>query len=214
MKLKRKKKPSMVQKISNMKFRSAPADVIGVPEDIGAKKSRSASGKKAKRKGSRFELQVRDTMSEWWSAKFYRTPGSGGSVLATDFNMAGDLCTPDESFPFHVECKNQEAFGKFYTFLSSEKAAVWKWWEQAETTAKKDQVPLLIFTKNRMPVFVMMNNNFFESINKAAPKKLKKSLQNTLSDSFYLKVEDKIVMFLDTLVKYPKDLILGVCSES
>ena len=183
----------MVQKISNMKFRSAPADVIGVPEDIGAKKSRSASGKKAKRKGSRFELQVRDTMSEWWSAKFYRTPGSGGSVLATDFNMAGDLCTPDESFPFHVECKNQEAFGKFYTFLSSEKAAV---------------------TKNRMPVFVMMNNNFFEGINKAAPKKFKKSLQNTLSDSFYLKVEDKIVMFLDTLVKYPKDLILGVCSES
>jgi len=214
MKLKSKSKPSMVQKISNMKFKSAPEDIVGVPEDIGAKKSRSASGKMAKRKGSRFELQVRDAMSEWWSAKFYRTPGSGGSVLATDFNMAGDLCTPDESFPFHIECKNQEAFGKFYTFLSSEKATVWKWWEQAETTAKKDQVPILIFTKNRMPVFVMMKNNFFEKINNAASKKLKKKLNNTLADSFYLKVNDKVVIFLDTLVKYPKDLILGVCSDN
>jgi len=144
--------------------------IPSVPDDVGVVSSRSRAGKKAKNKGSTFERRIGKSLGDFWGSKFFRTPMSGGSSLKHDYDLAGDLSTPDETWPFHVECKNQEALGKFFTIFTSEKCPVWKWWDQTTDECPKNQIPMLIFTKNYFPVFCMVKASFWLSINhRSAP---------------------------------------------
>ena len=118
--------------------------------------TRSKAGKKAKRKGSVFERSLCKSFSDFWGSKFFRTPMSGGSHLRHDYNLAGDVSTPDELFPYHVEAKNQQALKGFYTIFTSAKCPVWKWWQQCVADCPKEKIPLLIFTKNYMPEFILV----------------------------------------------------------
>ena len=126
--------------------------VIGVPDDVGVTSSRSRAGKKAKRKGGTFERKIAKYLSEFWGASFHRTPASGGSPLKGDFNMAGDLCTSDEDWMFHVECKNQEALN------------IWKAYEQAEENCKGYE-PIVVFKRNKSkPLLVIDAEKFIKFI--------------------------------------------------
>ena len=146
-------------------------DIIGVTDEAGKPSRRVLGGRKAKTKGSSFERRVGKMFEPWWGSKFFRTPMSGGSQLKFDYNLAGDICTPAEDFPFHVECKNQEALGKFHNFLVSAKSAVWKWWKQSTDECPADQIPILVFTKNHAPIFVLMELDYYIALSEQAPYK-------------------------------------------
>lgn len=114
------------------------------------------------RKGSEGELAVRDFITSWWAdvepGLFARTPRSGGSHYAGEFDMAGDLMTKAERFPFCVEVKNRESWS-LNVFLEGRQSPVWAWWAQVcRDAAKTDpaRIPMLWFKKRRMPWFVML----------------------------------------------------------
>ena len=178
--------------------------VIGVPDDVGVTSSRSRAGKKAKRKGGTFERKIAKYLSEFWGASFHRTPASGGSPLKGDFNMAGDLCTSDEDWMFHVECKNQEALAGFHTILTSKKSAVWKWWDQASSECPEDQVPLLIFTKNRIPEFCMLPNYFWEFVNWGIDESLESTAHIQVGDVHVVTLKRFLAMGKEKCLKAMK----------
>ena len=170
-------------------------ELIPVPES-----SRSKSGRKSRNKGSSYERRLCKAFSEFWGSKFFRTPMSGGSRLRYDYNLAGDISTPAEDFPYHCEAKNQEAFKGFHTLFTSNKCPVWKWWDQSTDECPEDKIPLVIFTKNYMPSFVMMplqlGSFLEESVNRAFGS----------SDEFdeFLRVKTCCVMTLDRFIGFGK----------
>lgn len=158
-------------------------------------KKRVAAGKRSRRKGSRFEREVAKILSEWWGAEFARTPLSGGFATKSfrdDWNAAGDLVTPDSTFPFCVECKNNESWD-FNQLLTSDKSALCAWWKQTVEECSEGLEPLLIFTRNYQPTYFMMRRDAY-----------------TFPDG-YSRIEvnvngyDVIIGFLGELVTLPKD---------
>jgi len=109
-------------------------------------------------KGARAERLLAQKFSAWWGSDFTRTPSSGGfstKKFRDDWNAAGDLVTPDETFPFCVESKHAEGW-HLEQVLTSPKCAIIKWWEQTVGETPKGKIPLLVFTRNRQPHFYML----------------------------------------------------------
>ena len=172
---------------------------------------RSKSGKKAKRKGSSYERILCKAFSDVWGGKFFRTPMSGGSQLKHDYNLAGDISTPDETFPYHVEAKNQEALKGFHTIFTSDKCPVWKWWNQCTTECPEDKVPLLVFTKNYMPSMVMVYYDYglvLERLEDLAEEPV-------TSSSFreFIRVKDCVLMTLTRFLSFNKDFHIRASNE-
>lgn len=126
------------------------------------------SGKKrvnGRKKGQTAERKLAKLFSDWWGSEFARTPLSGGFATAKfreDWNAAGDLVTPDKSFPFCVESKKVEGW-TLEQMLTSDKTLIHKWWEQTLKETPEGRTPLLVFTKNRAPLFAMMRSGDEES---------------------------------------------------
>lgn len=114
-------------------------------------------------KGNAAERKLAKLFSKWWGSEFTRTPLSGGFATAKfreDWNAAGDLVTPDTTFPFCVESKKVEGWS-LEQLLTSDKTLIHKWWAQTEKETPAGKIPLLVFTKNRAPLFAMMNVSAF-----------------------------------------------------
>lgn len=66
------------------------------------------------------------------------------------------LHKPSFTCPFSFECKNQEGWeldGAFY----AEQWEPWKWWGQCQEQARTvGRTPVLIFTRNRRPIYALM----------------------------------------------------------
>lgn len=111
-------------------------------------------------KGATAERKLVKLFATWWDAAFFRTPGSGAfatrGFMDEDLsNMAGDLVTSDKTFPFCVESKKVEGW-TLEQLLTSEKTHMNKWWEQTVRESPDGKIPLLVFTKNRAPIYVMI----------------------------------------------------------
>jgi hypothetical protein len=126
-----------------------------------------AAGKKSKRKGGRFENEVKKQLAAWYGedpkvtgtkeSKFQRTPGSGGQ--SEDWPL--DLIVPAD-FPWAVECKNREGDGGLEAMerhLTSNYPVV-KWFREAEEELVNVGVNiaplLLVITRNRFPTFAVL----------------------------------------------------------
>lgn len=117
-----------------------------------------------RQKGSRAEREVAGLVEGWWAAyepgvRFVRTPLSGGwgaPAVRAEFKTSGDLMTTSRVFPFTIEVKKREAWC-WETLAKGKPSPVWEWWRQAQTQALELQlVPLLWFTRNRRPWWVML----------------------------------------------------------
>jgi hypothetical protein len=164
---------------------------------------RVKAGKHSKVKGDSFELKVGKILGEWWGCEFKRSPRSGGSGL---YGMCKDLIPQDQElehkFPFSVECKKQEKWvlGDLFKPIKMSKSKknpytckVWNWWHQACQQAdinKKN--PLLVFSRNRQPIYVMMDTD----ITYKNPGRM----QNILSVT-YFRSNNTCVFLLNDLVK-------------
>lgn len=117
--------------------------------------------KNSRAKGAGFERVVAKLLTDWWGATFHRTPNSGGLHWKNDTRVSGDIVAPQdggEDFPFNVECKKVEG----WTFEQILKGAgeFYKWWEQCSRDAgEHGKIPLLIFSKNRAPVYYALRDN-------------------------------------------------------
>jgi hypothetical protein len=172
---------------------------------------RVRAGKKASRKGKSFEREVSKILSEWWGEKnsFCRVPQSGGWNVVSDEDLRartrGDLVTPKD-FPFVISCKKVESF-EFHTILS-EKNIFHKWWNEIEEIAFDcGKRPMLIFSRNRWKIFVVvlyedrckMNVNFDEMIIKFKDKKLSiftlsDFVNKVLTDNIRMNYEEMLVV--------------------
>lgn len=191
---------------------------IDISDEVGrTSEKRSKAGKKAKNKGSTFERRMAKSLGDWWGSKFYRTPQSGGSVLKEGYELAGDITTPDSDFRLHVECKNQECW-TMHGFLTSEKSSVWKWWQQTLDDCPADRIPTLVFTKNHVPVWVMLPFVFWSVLNdnichhrvSNGQSLIDKSL---FSDSSTIAVRDTITISLDRFTSIPKNILVKTLQD-
>lgn len=114
----------------------------------------------SRRKGQAAERKLVKLFEAWWGEKFFRTPGSGAfatrGFMGVDLSqMAGDLVTPDITFPFCVESKKVEGW-TLEQMLTSTKTKMHEWWDQAVRETPANRIPLLVFTKNHAPLYAMM----------------------------------------------------------
>lgn len=116
-----------------------------------SKEERSSIGRRNRKRGSSYELRLCKKLQEWWdpgkvNGEFKRTAGSGGSQWKNSHNMQGDVCTVDETFPFHIEAKNAD-WKDFQQALTSPKWIFWSYWEQAVSDCPPNKIPTVIMTK-------------------------------------------------------------------
>lgn len=121
----------------------------------------------SKQKGNNFERKVAKILTEKLGMEFNRTPSSGGLRWASDNNVYGDIVTPDD-FPFIIECKNRENWS-FDQLMKGECKEFDSWAEQVEGDCDRFQnntleyaYPLIIFTKNRMPIYIAYKNIIYD----------------------------------------------------
>jgi hypothetical protein len=120
---------------------------------------RQAAGRKGKRKGSSFERKIAKSLEDFWGSPFTRVPQSGGHrALKTDFEICGDVATPDPTFRFNIECKNQECYPGLHVLLEPDNKGtdvIRSWWDQAVGDCPPHRWPILIMTRKYYPVHVM-----------------------------------------------------------
>jgi len=114
-------------------------------------------GKLSKRKGSEFERKVAKLIAEAygvdWKEFLPRTPASGGLQWKGDLIPLKEF---KEIFPYYTECKHQERWSWYQLFTNPSKSPLLEWFHKAEKESKGSSV-LLVFTKDRAPVFVMVS---------------------------------------------------------
>lgn len=118
-----------------------------------SKRSRSQSGKMAKRKGDNFERKLATDLEKTYGTpgakvgdrEFYRTPLSGG--MKTEY--PGDIIVPDW-FPYMIEAKNREEIGDLSSLFSRGKShPLVKWIKEEEVKAATiNRALLVVFTRN------------------------------------------------------------------
>lgn len=121
-------------------------------------------GINSRTKGATFERDVAKLLTTWCGMNMRRSPMSGG------WNKHGDITPVDphdmDSFKFNVECKNQMIWD-FSDLIKDihNNDGIESWWIQAANDAEKSKrVPLLIFTKNRHPNYIMLTENLYKRL--------------------------------------------------
>jgi hypothetical protein len=98
----------------------------------------------AKSKGRRLQQETSKLLAEHYGM----THGVDNHFFSRGMGQSGcDIgMSPSarEACPFDIECKNQE------------KLNVWSSFEQAEQNTSDGRIPLLVFKRNRSPVYAML----------------------------------------------------------
>jgi len=133
-------------------------------------KKKKVNGRK---KGNTAELKICRFLSEWWMNRdltgtkaqdlpFRRSPLSGGWDRS---RASGDIIKPDNC-RLCVEVKNRQEWKWDQFFTSPNGWKVFQYWEQTIKAVTKDEIPLLIFTRNNHPYYVAMEINKFNECKK------------------------------------------------
>lgn len=192
--------------------KEARAKTTTPPPPSGDKKEkdpkRVAAGKKARRKGGKFELYTKKYLALWYGedsavtctkeSQFIRTPGSGGQ--SDEWPL--DLIVPKD-FPWAVECKNVELPGGMEAmerFFTVEDYALPSWFKTAEEELVNANVAkplLLVCTRNQFPAFAVLRRPSKGDIHYMFPFK-----HMTLCD---LPFGELVVALLDDLLGFGLD---------
>jgi len=123
--------------------------------------------KDGRTKGERYENTVCRLLSQWlvpgdWEkCPVYKLPFrrrfTDSTPLDGHWEGEGDILhRPDVTFPFCVECKDQEGWD-LDGVLKNAQWPVWKWWTQACAQAQQVGLrPILFFTRAYRPNYVMI----------------------------------------------------------
>lgn len=119
------------------------------PRCNGLGSERSAANRHNRSKGAANEAKAVKTFTEWWVGPngekydFKRTPQSGGSTLAKEFQVSGDICSNDPDFPFSVECKRDAGWDLEQLFNTDGGARIGEFAEQSIKDAPSHKIPTL-----------------------------------------------------------------------
>ena len=154
------------------------------------------------RKGGGYERAIARKFAAWTGSRVTRTPQSGGWHAATEFDVTGDLVFTHKSCKkLCIECKDREKW--LMTDLITGKRAqgsrsIETWWEQTVKAAGSTKQPLLVFTRNHQPDYLMIRVN---DISKFEPTGWWRFVP-------HFRVEndngERIVMQLDDFMRYVK----------
>lgn len=153
-------------------------------------------------KGSEYERKIATVLGSWWGEKFHRTPASGGLHWKDDNRVAGDIVTPVQSkFPYTTECKKRNEWDLEQVLKGT--GDVEKWWKQAVEDSERVQLkPILIFSKNFAPNYLMMWWDDFEPLLQKDTKLNYYKFQST-------KENPRAICSLDAFIKaVPKEVVL------
>jgi hypothetical protein len=156
----------------------------------------------SKKKGSEYELKIAKTLSKWWGEEFHRTPMSGGLHWKQDNRVAGDIVTPPDSlYPFTTECKKREEWSLEQVLKGT--GNVEKWWQQSVNDGERVELkPILIFSKNFAPNYLMLRYSDFVEI---APQIVEFNYF-----VIYVNSEVRVICVLeDFLNSVPKEMIVS-----
>jgi len=90
----------------------------------------------AKNKGKRLQNKVAYSLSESFPEFIFKSTTMGESGV--------DIQVYPRGFGYSFECKNQESLN------------IWKSLEQAEKNTKQDENTILVFSKNRSPIYAVI----------------------------------------------------------
>ena len=133
---------------------------------------RSGGGKN---KGSSFERDICRKLTKFVTGSekpeiFWRSASSGAKATqdaksGVKGHMGGDIVSVQDSQgmwlteKFSIECKSYADFFFDHLFTPG-KGQIWKWWDQCRRDADDaNKRPMLIFKKNRSPIYVMLAQN-------------------------------------------------------
>lgn len=128
-------------------------------------------------KGSDFENEVAKILTGWWGSKLKRTPMSGGwsqSAASGDITPVGD---DRDLFPMSVECKKTESwsFADLLKLPKGDDGHLIAYWNQCirdcenynkSNESRRKRAPLLVFSANRQPIYVMLKAEDFYGMEK------------------------------------------------
>jgi hypothetical protein len=122
-----------------------------------------------KQKGSSFEREVANYLSELYSESFIRAPGSGAYIGGKNQNRTqilhegqirsfkGDI-VPGQSFPkFNAECKSYADF-PFHLVLAGNCKVLDGWLDQMMEVSEPDDLNILFMKFNRKGKFVVVQS--------------------------------------------------------
>ena len=137
------------------------------------KQSGKRKGIRGRDKGREFELSIAKVFARWSGTPFKRTPLSGGwdpNVVSGDVFCVAEYEPKDTDrirFPFSIEAKDDESWDFVQLFKGTEKCPLKTFWRQATRDAKMTKkIPMLVFSKNWTPVFVMLQTPILERLSK------------------------------------------------
>jgi hypothetical protein len=128
--------------------------------------------KHPKRKGSSFELKICKILDDWWGkvGAFNRSPHSGAYHTITkgagSGQLSGDIVGP-QGFLLSIEAKKRENWD-FVDLASGKHTGIMAWWGQAVKQTPPGKEPVLIFSKNRTDIFVMISIESLKKISSGA----------------------------------------------
>jgi hypothetical protein len=117
-------------------------------------------GSKSRNKGAGFENQVAKLVSAAFGTLYKRTPLSGGWAKGNKI-AAGDLVPIDSEQRFCFECKKVEGWTLDGIF-SGNRALFSGWWKQLLDECPAGIIPVLVFSRNRAPIYVAVRNSDVE----------------------------------------------------
>lgn len=99
---------------------------------------------KQSQKGSRFEYQIRDMLTEYTGVKWDRVPMSGAG------SMKGDLYCLTNHYYYCFECKSFKDTVIQENLLNAKSNNFYSWWDQCAREAETmNRNPALVFKKDR-----------------------------------------------------------------
>ena len=133
-------------------------------------------------KGHAFENEVAKILTTWSGVQWKRTPQSGGwgskdiasgdLFCATEFDKKEPLI-----MPISLELKKVEAWEFVHFFKELDTSPLGSWWTQSVDDALiSKKIPVLIFNRNRYPIFIMLDNKSITRLEKLGNKKYDQKL--------------------------------------
>lgn len=167
-----------------------------------------------KGKGSGNERDVSKTLTEWWcevprqEKHLWRADMVRGGVPEYPADVAQTGKCDHQDFPFSVECKSYKDPKYFKNLLVEDNnSSLMEWWDKLERKTGeynedrgKDLIPILVFTKNYHPDYVMHKNSDLCLSN---PLLMYEETGHGLQDVFYINLFDRFLN--DRLKRYLKD---------
>lgn len=130
-------------------------------------------------KGKGFERDLASILTKWSKMTHKRTPLSGGwnsQIVSGDVFCVAEYNSLEAKIrvPVSWEAKCNEAWDLAQLFKNSDKSPLNKWWRQASLGAKQiKKTPILVFTKNYFPRFVLLKTNTLNKLTKLTRKPYK-----------------------------------------